>query len=76
MGAVVMAVLGILALTKPFGIANIVMILIGIGLIFSGLWDLISVIRMSAFVRDAINGVQKKSKEKKQYVDVSVEDEQ
>ncbi len=75
LGAVVMAVLGILALTKPFGIANIVMILIGIGLIFSGLWDLISVIRMSAFVRDAINGVQKKSKEKKQYVDVSVEDE-
>ena len=75
LGAVVMAALGILALTKPFGIANIVMILIGIGLIFSGLWDLISVIRMSVFVRDAIDGVQKKSKEKKQYVDVSVEDE-
>ena len=58
-GAVIMAVLGILALTKPFGAANIVMILIGAGLIFSGLWDMISMHRMAGFVRDAVNGVKK-----------------
>jgi len=75
LGAVVMAVLGILALTKPFGVANIVMILIGAGLIFSGLWDLISVIRMSVFVRDSVNGVRKKTAESQKYIDVPVEDE-
>ncbi len=74
-GAVIMAVLGILALTKPFGAANIVMILIGAGLIFSGLWDMISMHRMAGFVRDAVNGVKKKEKEKSKYVDVEVEDE-
>ena len=74
-GAVIMAVLGILALTKPFGAANIVMILIGAGLIFSGLWDMISMHRMAGFVRDAVNGVKKKEKEKRKYVDVEVEDE-
>ena len=62
LGAVVMAVLGILALTKPFGVANIV-------------WDLISVIRMSVFVRDSVNGVRKKTAESQKYIDVPVEDE-
>ena len=67
-----MAVLGILALTKPFGAANVVMIMIGCGLIFSGLWDLISVIRMSIFVKNAVNGVTEKSK----YVEVDAEDKE
>ena len=71
-GAVIMAVLGILALTKPFGAANVVMIMIGCGLIFSGLWDLISVIRMSIFVKNAVNGVTEKSK----YVEVDAEDKE
>ena len=75
LGAVIMAVIGILALTKPFGAANIVMIMIGAGLIFSGLWDLISILRMSVFVRDAVNGVNKKAEEQSKYVEATVEDE-
>lgn len=75
LGAVVMAVLGILALTKPFGVANIVMILIGAGLIFSGLWDLVSVLRMSVFVRNAVNGVNEEKEKQKKYIEVSAEDE-
>lgn len=73
-GAVIMAVLGILALTKPFNIADIVMIFIGYSLIFSGLWDLISVIRMSLFLKDVANGVKKKSKKDDKYVDTTADD--
>ena len=72
LGAVIMAVLGVMALTKPFSAANIVMILIGCGLIFSGLWDLVSVIRMSVFVKRAINGVDQKEESK--YVEATVEE--
>lgn len=75
LGAVIMAVLGILALTKPFGAANAVMIMIGAGLIFSGLWDLVSVLRMSVFVRNAVNGVNEEKEKQKKYIEVSAEDE-
>ena len=74
-GAVIMAALGILAMTKPFGIANIVMILIGCGLIFSGVWDLVSVLYMSKTVKDTVNGVKKKIKEQDKYVNVDVDED-
>ena len=74
-GTIIMAVLGILALTKPFGIVNIIMIFIGCGLIFSGIWDLISIFRVSRIVKDTINGVEKKVKEKSRIVDTTADDE-
>ena len=63
-GAVIMAVIGILALTKPFGIANIIMVFIGCGLIFSGIWDLASILRVSRIIKNTLNGSEIKSKEK------------
>lgn len=75
-GAVVMLAVGILALTRPFGIANIIMVFIGCGLIFSGVWDLISVIYMSNMVKKTVKGVQKKIKEQDKYVDVEAEDDE
>ena len=62
--AVIMAVIGILALTKPFGIANIIMVFIGCGLIFSGIWDLASILRVSRIIKNTLNGSEIKSKEK------------
>ncbi len=75
LGAVIMAAFGILAMTKPFGIANIVMIFIGCGLIFSGIWDLVSILRVSKILKDTVNGVERKVKEKSRIVDTTADDE-
>lgn len=75
LGAVIMAAFGILAMTKPFGIANIVMIFIGCGLIFSGIWDLVSIFRVSQILKYTVNGVEKKVKEKSRIVDTTADDE-
>lgn len=75
MGAAIMATLGILALVKPFGIANIIMIFIGCGFVFSGIWDLVSIFHMSRTIKNNINGIKKKVQKQEQYVDVKVHDE-
>ena len=63
------------ALTKPFGIANIIMVFIGCGLIFSGIWDLVSIFRVSQILKYTVNGVEKKVKEKSRIVDTTADDE-
>ncbi len=68
--AVVMAGLGVLALLKPFGIANFIMAFIGISLIFSSLWDIASLIMMSRIVK----GIQKTAKKKSRFVDAEAKD--
>lgn len=70
-GAVIMLICGILALTKPFGIANIIMIFIGFSLIFSSIWDIITVLKISNILKKGVKNAKSKSK----YVDVDVEDD-
>ncbi len=65
------AVCGILAITKPFGLANIIMVFIGISLIASSLWDIITVLRISNILKNGIKQAKKKSR----YVDVEVDSE-
>ncbi len=74
-GVAVMAALGIMAMTKPFGVGNIVMILMGCGLIFSGVWDLVSVIYMSRNVKSAVRQAEKKVRQKEKLVDTVIDEE-
>lgn len=64
------AVCGILAITKPFGLANIIMIFIGISLIASSVWDIMTVLRISHILK---NGV-KEAKKRSRYIDAQVDD--
>ena len=73
-GAIIMVGVGIFALVKPFSIADIALIMvIGCGLIFSGIWDLVSILTISHSLKTAFQQVKKKMDEKDKYVDAEYE---
>ena len=67
-GAAILIILGLIALFKPGietnrnGAAIILTILIGASFIFSGMWDIISVVFMSRMVKKAADEASKKSR--------------
>ncbi len=72
-GAVAMAACGIVALTNPFASTSMLMILIGMALVFSGVWDLVTLFRISSRIKTAAKTAAKKEKEKSKYIDVDAE---
>lgn len=70
-GSGIMLICGILALTKPFGIANFIMMFIGLSLIFSSVWDIITLISVSRILKN-IAEPEKDSR----YVDAEAYDEE
>ena len=52
-GAVVMVVVGIIALLNPFSTSSALIVFIGIALMIEGLWDFISLMRIVSVTKKA-----------------------
>lgn len=51
-GAAIMIILGIVAVINPFGTVSTLMIFAGAILVVEGIWDLVSILRISKFAKD------------------------
>lgn len=49
--AVIMVILGVVALINPFSTITVLMIFMGVVLVIEGVWDLVAIIRISAFAK-------------------------
>ncbi len=67
-GALIMALCGIFAFIKPFGTANLIMMFMGISLLFSSLWDIITVV----YIFRSLS--KKMSKNSGEYINIPKED--
>ncbi len=78
-GAVLVAAVSIIAFFNPFGPDNILMMFIGISLIFDGLWDLITMIYITKFVKNiekSVSKIRQKGKDSdEEFVDAEYTDE-
>ncbi len=73
-GAVLVIAACIIAFLNPFGAADFLMIFIGISLIFDGVWDLITMIYVSKFVKNIEKAVKSTLKDE-EMVDAEYTDE-
>lgn len=57
-GAFVMVIMGIIALCNPFATTSALMIFVGIVFMVEGLWDLVSIVRISRFVKKVADDIR------------------
>lgn len=58
-GAFVMVIMGIIALCNPFATTSALMIFVGIVFMVEGLWDLVSIVRISRFVKKVADDIRR-----------------
>ena len=69
-GAVVMVVIGIIALLNPFSTSSALIVFIGIALMIEGLWDFISLMRIVSVTKKAGKAIKNfKDKKRKEAID-------
>ncbi len=78
-GAVLVIAASIIAFFNPFGAANLLMIFIGISLIFDGVWDLVTMVYISKFLKGAAKSAKSSRGGKKgnndDYIEADYSDE-
>lgn len=73
-GAILLIVTSVIAFINPFGgPGNIIMIFIGIALIADGIWDLITIIYISRFLKNVSEDITTKSSNSSKYIDTTAE---